>query len=517
MAQSNVLVRLSLKDADAVQRGLVALGADGEKALKRIEAAGRAPSAGPKALGAASDELKGKFSQLSGNAGVVGSALETLGPRGLLAAAGIGALVAALGFATAKAREAIEHFSALQDSAQRVGLSVEGFQSLTVAFGAIGVDADGAEKAFTRLNDAIGKVKQDGAEAPTEVKQAFDALGITMADVQKHGDDLDWMIAAMAEGFRGLTSTAEQTTVAKALFGKEGAKLIPLLELGAAGLRREQQAAKDLGAVLGEDLVEHLDTLGDRLDALDKVLDVQSARSFGAFGEGLVEVKQFTADLWTGINDLLDLLKADLGDDIFKQLLKQNLTILGPLSEAWKMFRDIYNWASRDQHGASGEWVPGGGGATGDWAPPATAKADALAQGSGHGGWPATAEQQTQARAQLDKAAAQLDKELAAVARWKEAWLQADGDVAEALAVRYQQQLQHAEIKDATRLTEAKELIQATFLSSSKRLSATKIRRSTRPPGNCRNSSPRSTRTSPPSTSRRCATPASMPTQRARN
>ena len=42
MAQQNVIVRLSLKDQDVVRRGLEQLGADGEKALKRIEAAGAA-------------------------------------------------------------------------------------------------------------------------------------------------------------------------------------------------------------------------------------------------------------------------------------------------------------------------------------------------------------------------------------------------------------------------------------------------------------------------------------------
>lgn len=42
MAQSNVIVKLSLKDAEVVRKGLEALGKDGEKALKRIDAAGRA-------------------------------------------------------------------------------------------------------------------------------------------------------------------------------------------------------------------------------------------------------------------------------------------------------------------------------------------------------------------------------------------------------------------------------------------------------------------------------------------
>src|SRR5512134_2479445 len=96
MAQQNVIVRLSLKDQDVVRRGLEQLGADGEKALRRIEAASRQPSAELKALGAASDELRGSMSALSGRIGIVGTGLSALGPAGLAAAAGIGAVAIAI-------------------------------------------------------------------------------------------------------------------------------------------------------------------------------------------------------------------------------------------------------------------------------------------------------------------------------------------------------------------------------------------------------------------------------------
>ena len=131
---------------------------------------------------------------------------------------------------------------------------------------------------MTKLNDAIGKVLQDGADTPKELKQAFDALGISMADVQKHGDDLDWMLATMAEGFADVKTQAERTTIAKALFGREGAKLLPLLEQGAEKLREYEQAARDAGAVLSGDLDKAYADLGDRLDAAAKKLEVQKGR-----------------------------------------------------------------------------------------------------------------------------------------------------------------------------------------------------------------------------------------------
>lgn len=127
MAQSNVIVKLSLNDQEVVRRGLEQVGADGEKALKRIDAASRTPSAGFKVLGAASDELRGHLGGLADQAGVAGTALRTLGGTGLAIAAGLAAVVA-------RAREVREHFAGISDAAARAGVGVELMQALRQAF-----------------------------------------------------------------------------------------------------------------------------------------------------------------------------------------------------------------------------------------------------------------------------------------------------------------------------------------------------------------------------------------------
>ena len=343
-AQSNVIVKLSLKDAEVVRRGLEALGADGEKALRRIDAAGRAPSAGLRALGAASDELKGKLGGLSGQTGSLGNVLSTLGPRGLAAAAGIGAIALALLKAMDAGRQAIDYFSRLNDAASRIGMNVEGFQAFSIAALKIGVSAEQSEKALTKLNGIIGQVMQDGADAPKEVKQAFDALGISMADVQKHGDDLDWMLAAMAEGFAGVKTQAEQTTIAKALFGREGAKLIPLLQEGAEKLREEQEAARAAGAVLSEDLVKAYDALGDRLDLAQKKLEVQKGRIFPEAAAAATRYGEKVADAAETFADFLDDVRQELGPSVFDDIVSAAVTVNmpgGPLMLLWGSIKGI--------------------------------------------------------------------------------------------------------------------------------------------------------------------------------
>ena len=309
MADQSISIRLALTDGGKVKAELVDIGASGQKALERIRDAAQPASRGLQALDAAGHAVRGKIQEMAGSAGVLGEALRSVGPYGLAAAAGVGAVTVALGLVIGRAREAIETFDALDDQAARIGTSAESFQELVYAFGQIGVKADATETALTRLNDVIGDVLIQGEKTPAEVARAFDQLGLSMADVQQHGDDLDWMLAAMAEGMKNLGTQAERTAVAKALMGKQAAALLPLLAEGAARLDAERQAAHDAGAVLGEDLIKQLSAAGDKLAALDQALTVQSARSFGVFSDGIVETKGFVVDLWTGINDLLDVVR----------------------------------------------------------------------------------------------------------------------------------------------------------------------------------------------------------------
>ena len=266
--------------------------------------------------------------------------------------------------------------------------------------------ADATETALTRLNDVIGEVMIQGAKTPPEVARAFDQLGISMADVQKHGDDLDWMLAAMAEGMKNLGTQAERTAVAKALMGKQAAALLPLLAEGAAGLDAERQAAHAAGAVLGEDLVEQLSEAGDKLAALDQALTVQSARSFGVFSDAIVETKGFVVDLWIGINDLLDVVRQQVGDNIFKEIAEWALSPLKPLQEVLGLLRAVRQYSPPpgsastgnsmvdDLLASQGVGVPDyttGGGFGGEpvgLPSPVARPSNITPRGSGRGGWP---------------------------------------------------------------------------------------------------------------------------------
>ena len=63
-ATKTLSIKLSLQDAETVRQALEKLGADGQRALERISQAGKAPSAGLKALSDAAGAVKDALGDL---------------------------------------------------------------------------------------------------------------------------------------------------------------------------------------------------------------------------------------------------------------------------------------------------------------------------------------------------------------------------------------------------------------------------------------------------------------------
>jgi len=97
MAERRTSVRLAVVGGTQVKAELASVGSDGQRALERIGRASQPASAGLRGLNAVAEEARGRIDEFAARAGPVGSVLGAFGPAGAAAAAGIGALVAALG------------------------------------------------------------------------------------------------------------------------------------------------------------------------------------------------------------------------------------------------------------------------------------------------------------------------------------------------------------------------------------------------------------------------------------
>ncbi|WP_337996232.1 phage tail tape measure C-terminal domain-containing protein [Oleispirillum naphthae] len=96
MTERDLAIRLSLKDSEVVRRALNELGADGQKALARIEAASAPASRGLLAINTVTSSAKGEIQGYASRLGIAGEAMSALGPAGLMASVSIAAISAGL-------------------------------------------------------------------------------------------------------------------------------------------------------------------------------------------------------------------------------------------------------------------------------------------------------------------------------------------------------------------------------------------------------------------------------------
>jgi hypothetical protein len=183
-----------------------------------------------------------------------------LAKKAFIAFAGIASVNAFVGMI----RGAIDATGAMKDLATQAAVS-------EAALGAFKGVAAGTDTSIESVVGALGKMSKSMATADEDSKGAalaVKALGLDMAEFRRlqPEDQLLEVAKAMAEFQDG----ADKSAAAQAIFGKEGAKLLPFL--------------KDLG--------EGADEISSKLTEQNKVLKANQAAMSDAFGENLVKARR---------------------------------------------------------------------------------------------------------------------------------------------------------------------------------------------------------------------------------
>ena len=76
------------------------------------------------------------------------------------------------------------------------------------------------------------------------------------------------MLSDIAAKFQTMPDGAEKTALAMQLFGRSGARMIPMLNDGAEGLAAMREEARGLGLVMGEDAQKASEEINDNLERL---------------------------------------------------------------------------------------------------------------------------------------------------------------------------------------------------------------------------------------------------------
>ena len=156
------------------------------------------------------------------------------------------ALGAAGGGVTALVTESARAGQEVERLAGRAGVTSESFQRLAYAAALGGADAD----AFASVLQDLGEKAFDAATGSEDLQSTFRALGINIRTANGDVKKSDQLFAELADAFARMEDGPTKTAMALQLFSEEGARLIPILNQGSAGLARMGAEAESLGLVL---------------------------------------------------------------------------------------------------------------------------------------------------------------------------------------------------------------------------------------------------------------------------
>jgi phage-related minor tail protein len=168
--------------------------------------------------------LQSKFKQVEGAAN---SLTSRIGPLG--GALGALAPVATVGGLAALVGKTIDAGDALNDMSQRTGVSVEALAKFKKAAVGNSVDIDVVAKSLGKLSKGMYEVAQTGKGPAAD---ALKTLGISATDASGKLKSADQVTLEIASKFKAMPDGVEKTALAMQLFGKSGADMIPMLNMG---------------------------------------------------------------------------------------------------------------------------------------------------------------------------------------------------------------------------------------------------------------------------------------------
>jgi hypothetical protein len=179
--------------------------------------------------------------------------------------------------------------SAIDDAANRTGLSAEAMSELGFAAEQSGTTVESLEKGLRVMQRTLVNAAEDGGAAG----EAIASLGLSVDALRALSPDEQF--AAIADRIAGIADPAERATVAMRIFGRAGAELVPLLAEGASGIGELRKQARDFGiSVSGAD-AKAAGVLNDTLNLLSRAARGASLQIGAALAPAVTELAERTA------------------------------------------------------------------------------------------------------------------------------------------------------------------------------------------------------------------------------
>ncbi len=173
------------------------------------------------------------------------------------------AMAAATGFAVL-IKKSLESADELSKMSQKIGMSTESLSTLKYAAALADVSLESLGTGLKKMS----KNAADAADGTGEAKDSFKALGIQLKDNDGNLKKSDALLLELSSKFEGLSDGSEKTALAMKIFGRSGADMIPLLNMGGNEIKKLQDRARELGLELSTDAGRAAEEFNDRLTDL---------------------------------------------------------------------------------------------------------------------------------------------------------------------------------------------------------------------------------------------------------
>ena len=240
-------------------------------------------------------------------AGAVRTATAAIGAA--LTAATAAAVATGASFLNA-ADDIAELGNQIDKESQKMNMSTTAYQEWDFILQHTGSSIDGMKTSMRRLTTAA-----------EEGNEAFDALGISQADLANMSPEETWNATIAA--LQNVEDESERTVLASQLLGRGATELAPLFNMTAEETEALRQQVHDLGGIMDEDGIQAAAAYEDEMQNMKTALRGLKTSMMSQFLPGITQVMQGLAGVFSG-NGGIEEVRAGL------QSVVTNITELAP-------------------------------------------------------------------------------------------------------------------------------------------------------------------------------------------
>lgn len=193
-----------------------------------------------------------------------------------------------------------EEAAQIAHTAEATGLSTHELQAWQLGAKEAGVEGEGFTIALRKLSKELA-----GGSAKNQAKILHE-YGLTAKDAAGHAITLSEALPAIAEKFKAMADGPEKSAKATELFGRQGARLIPLLNEGAAGIVKLKQKLDDLGGGFSPEFIRQSLKVKEQTVDLDEAWTSLKVRIYGLLLPALLAGVNALIKLSVSVSDTID-------------------------------------------------------------------------------------------------------------------------------------------------------------------------------------------------------------------